>query len=210
MIELTIDAKDVSRINRLLWNLDTHKQDNAIHRGVLKASSTVLKQLVANVSGIILHRRTGNLAKSMGYRLYHNDKDGSWESQIGSGASLQTNRMIYANILEEGGVIRPVTAKMLAIPIGQALTPAGVARFKPRQITSAGYDKSFIRRSRRGTLILFGAKGSGASIKVTPLFVLKDKVTIPDFRYMATTVEQTKDQVVTDICDKIREAKENT
>jgi hypothetical protein len=113
--------------------------------------------------------------------------------------------MIYANILEDGGVIRPVVAKMLAIPIGKALTPAGVARFKPREIISeGGYDNSFIRRSKAGNLILFGASGKN----ITPLFVLKDSVTIPAFRYMATTVEQTQGQVVNDIVNKIKEAKE--
>lgn len=203
MIELTIGKEDVNRINNLLAELDGKKQDGAIHKGMVKASSTVLRQLVDNCSGIILKRRTGNLAKSMGWRI---DKanDGTPEAIIGSGATLQTNRMIYANILEVGGVIRPVRAKMLAIPIGKALTGAGVARFKPRQITSNGYEKSFIRRSKAGNLILFGATGDN----VTPLFVLKDSVTIPAFRYMETTVYETQSKVVDDIVSKIKEAKE--
>ena len=209
MIELTINKADINRINRLLTDLSPKEQGGAIDRGMKKASATVLKGLVANVSGVILHRRTGNLAKSMGFRVYRDD-NGNLESQIGSGATLQTNRMIYANILETGGIIRPVKARMLAIPIGEAKTPAGVARFKPRQITSSGYDSSFIRRSQAGNLILFGAKKGMGKTSITPLFLLKDKVKIPEFRYMATTVEQTQGQAVNDIVDKIREAKEKS
>ena len=207
MIELTVSKEDIGRINRMLSELDPTVQNKAIHKGLLKASSTVLSRLVSNVSGIILKRRTGNLAKSMGYRISEG-KNGALESQIGSGATLQTNRMIYANILEEGGIIRPKVAKMLAIPIGKALTPSGVARFRPRQITSSGYAHSFIKRSKAGNLILFGTNKRGAKISITPLFLLKDKVTIPAFRYMAQTVEQTQGQVVTDIVNKIKEVKE--
>jgi hypothetical protein len=208
MIELTINKEDINRLQILLKDLDPKIQGGAIHKGLLKASSTILRQLVSNISGIILKRRTGNLAKSMGFRIY-NGENGALESQIGSGATLQTNRMIYANILETGGVIRPVTAKMLAIPIGEALTPAGVARFKPRQIVSeGGYDNSFFRRTKAGNLILFGSKGGMAKISITPLFLMKDSVTIPPFRYMETTVEQTQGQVVLDIISKIKEAKE--
>jgi hypothetical protein len=204
MIELKLQQKDLNRINGLLKELDPKKQGGAIQKGIQSGSSLVLKQLVANCSGIILKRRTGNLAKSLGWRV-DKDQNGNWEGIIGSGATLKTNRMIYANILETGGVIRPVTAKMLAIPIGEALTPAGVARFKPREITSqGGYEKSFIRRSKSGNLLLFGARGKS----ITPLFVLKDSVTIPEFRYMAITVEQTQGKVVDAIVDKIKEVKE--
>jgi phage gpG-like protein len=207
MIEVKINKRDVARINRLLSDLDPRKQDGAVHKGVLKASATVLNRLVANVSGEILHRRTGNLARSMGFRI-ERDASGVIESQIGSGASLKTARMSYANIHETGGTIRPVRAKMLAIPIGEALTPAGVARFTPRGIERAGYDGSFVRKSRMGNLILFGKVGSGIGLRVVPLFLLKDKVNIPARKYMSRTVEQTKDQVVQDIIGKIREAKE--
>jgi hypothetical protein len=207
MIELTISQTDINRVNNLLTELDPRAQGKAIHKGLLKASSTVLQQLSSNISGTILKRRTGQLANSMGFRV-DKGENGALESIIGSGAALKTNRMIYANILETGGVIKPVIAKMLAIPIGKALTPAGVARFKPREITSNGYDNSFIRRSKAGNLILFGSIKGTAKISITPLFVLKDQVTIPAFRYMATTVEQTQGKVVNDIVDKIKEAKE--
>jgi phage gpG-like protein len=205
MIELTIKKEDMNRLHKLLAELDPKKQDGAIHKGMMKASSTVLDRLVQNVSGIILKRRTGNLAKSMGWRV-NRDEKGDFEAQIGSGASLRTDRMIYANIHETGGIIRPTRAKMLTIPLSVAKTPAGVSRFTAREVRDGltQYSGSFIRRSKAGNLIIFGTRGD----KVVPLFILKDQVTVPARRYMSITVDQTKDQVVQDIVDKIKEAKE--
>jgi len=202
MIELTIKPQDIDRINKLLVDLSPKKQGGVIHKGMLKASSTVLGQLVANVSGDILHRRTGNLARSMGYRI-DRDGDGIPQSTIGSGATLKTARMVYANIHEVGGVITPKRAKWLTIPLAAAQTPAGVARFSAREAKGM-FDKTFFRTSQAGNLILFGTKGD----EVIPLFVLKKSVTIPARRYMSITVEQTKERVVEDIVDKIREVKD--
>jgi phage gpG-like protein len=203
MIQIVIKPEDISKVNKMLNELDVKKRNGAIEKGLKKSCSSVLERLVANVSGVILKRRTGNLAKSMGWRI---DKVNEIpEGIIGSGASLNINRMVYANIHETGGVITPKRAKMLAIPIGRALTRAGVARFKPREITSAGYDNSFIRRTNSGNLILFGTKGS----KLIPLFVLKDSVKIPARRYMSITAEETQTKVVDDIVGEIKKVKEN-
>ena len=205
MIELTIKKEDINRIHNLLAELDPKKQDGAIHKGILKASATVLGQLVNNVSGLILKRRTGNLAQSMGFRV-EKDNEGNFEGIIGSGASLRTARMVYANIHETGGIIRPKNARYLTIPLPSAQTPAGVGRFTAREVRDGmtGYDGSFFRRSRAGNLILFGTQGN----RVIPLFILKQSVTIPARRYMSVTVEQTQDKVVDNIVDKIKEAKE--
>lgn len=209
MIELDINKKDINRIKNLLEDLSPSQQGKAIEKGIKKASTTVLRQLVSNVSGVILKRRTGNLARSMGWRL-DKDKNGVPEATVGSGASLKTARMSYANIHETGGTIRPINAKMLTIPLKAAKTAAGVPRFTAREVQSgaAGYDSSFIGRSKSGNLILFGSIKGMAKIKVVPLFLLKDKVDIPARRYMSVTVEQTRKQVVDDIVDKIKEAKE--
>jgi phage gpG-like protein len=205
LIELTINKEDINRIHNLLADLDPKKQDGAIHQGLLKASATVLDQLVSNVSGLILKRRTGNLARSMGFRI-DKDEAGNFESIIGSGASLKTARMVYANIHETGGIIRPKNKQYLTIPLPSAQTPAGVGRFTAGEVRDglAGYDGSFIKRSKVGNLIIFGTQGD----KVIPLFLLKRSVTIPARRYMSITVEQTQDKVVDNIVDKIKEVKE--
>jgi len=203
MVELVLDEKDIIRINKLLANLSPKKQDGAIYQGLMKGCNAVLGQLVSNVRGIILKRRTGYLANSMGWRTQRDDK-GNWEGIIGSGATLKTERMIYANIHEVGGIINAKPGKALAIPIGEALTPAGVARFKPRQITSVGYEDSFIRGRKGGNAILFGLlKG-----KAIPLFVLVKSVTIPARKYMTITAEQTAGKVGEAIISKIKEVAE--
>jgi hypothetical protein len=163
MIYLTFKKEDIDKIRKLLGNLDPKKKDGAIRRALVSGAGIVLKKLVSNVSGGILHRRTGNLARSMGYRI--EEEEGNLVAIIGSGASLKADRMIYANIHETGKTIKPINAQMLAIPIGQALTPAGVARYKPRDIDG------FIARSKAGNLILF-KKGNPP----IPMFVLKDNL----------------------------------
>ncbi len=204
MLEIRIDKKDIKMIRNLLNDLSPGKQDGAIHQAMIKASDTVLQRLVANVSGLVLKRRTGDLARSIGFRIEKN-KEGI-ESVIGSGASRKTARTVYANIHETGGTIRPKRARKLAIPIGAALTPSGVARFTPAELKngSAGYDESFIAKSKAGSLIIYGKK----DLKIIPLFILKDQAKIPAHKYMAITAEQVKDKVVEDIVGKIKEAKE--
>ena len=101
-----------------------------------------VKALVENLSGPILKKRSGNLAASIGMHI----EQGSGEitGVVGSGGQSEMPahieggedekvdpmyRMIYANILENGGQIVPGPGKKaLAIPIGQALSPSGVAK----------------------------------------------------------------------------------
>lgn len=80
-------------------------------------------------------------------------------------------------------VIRPKKGKYLAIPIGEALTKAGVAKGGP---TSNRWGKTFVQKSKKGNLIIFGQKrimkekreGELRSA-VLPLFLLLKQVTIP-------------------------------
>ena len=199
MIELTITKDDTDSIKKMLENLSPKKQDGVIHRGILKASGTVLRQLVANVSGLILKRRTGNLAKSMGYRI-GKDKEGNYKSIIGSGASLKTARMIYANIHETGGIIKPRPENKtgyLCIPIRSGSDQAyNLYASGKLSLSGAGF-------KIKGNRLV----GKSSSSKILEWRKVK-QVTIPARRYMSITVEQTKDRVVENIIDKIKEAKE--
>lgn len=83
--------------------------------------------------------------------------------------SIGGNR--YARIQEYGGTVVPKKAKYLAIPLPAALDSRGVPiKLSPRQ-----WDNTFISKSKAGNLIIFRREGK----KVTPLYVLKDKVYIP-------------------------------
>jgi hypothetical protein len=92
----------------------------------------------------------------------------------------------YAHLQEEGGTIKPVNARMLTIPIGEALTGGGAfrdrAKIRPAGKTSGGkpkyttgYGDTNLFRSKAGNLVITaGRKGSSVL-----LYVLKDSVKIP-------------------------------
>lgn len=199
----------MDKIKQSLSNLDPAKQDSAINKGVLSASTFVLKQLLNNVSGIVLKIRTGNLARSLGMRV--EKQDGNWVGVVGSGALVVNPRlspagdeiatlsidrgirMSYADILETGGTIVPKNRQWLAIPLDAAKTPSGVARFTAQQLREGrapGYEGSVIIGG-----IIFGLSQTKTRSYMTPLFVLKKSVTIPAKRYLSITSEQSASQV---------------
>lgn len=208
MITLELKKEDIVRVKKAIAEISPDKSDGAIQKGMMKASSIILENLVMNVSGTILHRRTGNLARSLGFRV-EQDR-GNWQGVIGSGAIIpnppvvsgrqsvnKTSRVIYANILETGGVIKPVNKKWLTIPLKPALTPAGVTKLP----SARDYPNTFaVFRNGKGTI--FQRRGKN----VVALFLLRKSVTIPAFKYMETTAEQSHSQVVNALVDKIREA----
>ena len=84
-----------------------------------------------------------------------------------AGGSTAGGQVTYARVQERGDTITPKRAKMLAIPLPLAKTPAGVSRYKsPRDV-----DGLVLIRSGAGNLILL-KPGVG------PYYVLKRKVTI--------------------------------
>lgn len=102
------------------------------------------------------------------------------------GMILGTN-VPYAAIHQFGGVIRPVSAKMLAIPLNRA-----AARMRPREMAGG-----FVARSKAGNLILFqkqisytGQKGKRFlskgefKEKVVPMYALKEEVRIPQRKFL--------------------------
>lgn len=161
------------------------EKQTATFRGMwLEATKMVTKMLISAVSGKYLNRRTGALSKiqfKIDYRKI--------TSRIGNRA-ISGNPVPYDAIQEFGGTIRPKRSKYLAIPIGKALTSAGVARFRPREIERNGYDRSACFRSKAGNLILWGMKDLKTKTKVVPLFVLKKSVTIKASRWMRNTIEE--------------------
>ena len=87
----------------------------------------------------------------------------------------------YAKIQETGGTIRPKTAKFLAIPLPAALDGNGV----PLRAGPRDWDKTFCAMSKAGNLIIFRRLGAA----ITPLYVLKDEVTIPPRLGMRATLQ---------------------
>lgn len=80
----------------------------------------------------------------------------------------------YAAIHETGGTVRPKRSKFLAIPVGKALTKAGVTKGafrRPREIHNL-----FFTKTKKGNFVLAVAR-KGGGIEV--LFALKRIVKIP-------------------------------
>lgn len=118
--------------------------------------------------GDILQSRTGFLKKSIGYSVT-GETLGTLELRVFSAG------MKYANIQEYGGVVRPKNAKYLALPIGNALGPRGVARKSgPR-----AYPDGFFFTSKKGNLIFAVKTGSKKKRRIEPLYLLRKSVTIP-------------------------------
>ena len=76
------------------------------------------------------------------------------------------------SVHEVGAVVKATRAQYLTIPLPAALDPRGV----PLRARARDWDNTFVRRSRAGNLIIF-RKLPGAR-ELTPLYILKDSVTI--------------------------------
>lgn len=103
-----------------------------LRREVDRAGRAIVDRAQLHVTGDRLSVRTGMLRRSIGYTVEGAAGDDviTLRARAGSGRSLR-----YANILERGGTIVPRRGRFLAIPVGPALTPAGVARYdSPRQV----------------------------------------------------------------------------
>jgi hypothetical protein len=116
-----------------------------------------------------LKRRSGNLAVSMAVLPVEED-----EHSI-TGGMMVGKGLKYAKAQEYGAEIDAQSGHMLAIPMEDALTPAGAARFAPRDAQSEGcYDRIFF--SNVGSNVyMFGVKDGIVHL----LFVLVHHVSIP-------------------------------
>ena len=115
-----------------------------------------------------LKRRTGTLARSLTtVPSIEGKADKLWVGFVLPGAR-------YAGIHETGGVIR-AGSKLLAIPVGPALTPSGFAKYPgPRSVPDLVF-----RPSRKGGGVLGKVTGKGDREKFTVWYVLKKEVRIP-------------------------------
>ena len=85
----------------------------------------------------------------------------------------------YASLQEYGGTVRATRSKFLAIPIGAALTGAGVPRYRsPRDVPGL-----FFLPRGSGGLLLRGTKRGPPEA----LFILRRSVTVPAARYIGRT-----------------------
>jgi hypothetical protein len=128
-----------------------------------------------------LHTRTGALKRSLDHQVRGSSAADLKLRLVSAGPS-------YARIQERGGVVRPVRAKFLAIPLEANKTAAGVARYpSPREFIAAHPGETFFLRTGSGKLLLMwknptqAARRSGGAKKgeAVPLWLLVRRVEIP-------------------------------
>jgi hypothetical protein len=142
-----------------------------------------------------LSKRSGNLVNAIvGSVQVSGTTFTTIEGQIGAPG------VPYAKIQETGGTIKATTAKFLAIPLPAALSSNGL----PLRTGPRSWDHTFVARSKAGNLIIFRKLGS----VLTPLYVLKDQVTIPPRLGMKATLEAGLpyfvDRVVSEVMNAMR------
>lgn len=149
--------------------------DHGLHRAVLHAAAHTARQ---HLTGQSLRRRTGNLARALtGWRV------AKYQAMVGVKDASAVDA--YAWLLgDETKTIVPKKGKYLAIPIGQNLTKAGVAKYDSPVFVPGG----FFLRTRSGKLLFGVMDGAGNQSRIgsktrktarfVPLFVMKESVTI--------------------------------
>jgi phage gpG-like protein len=152
------------------------------------------------ISGEVLKNRTNKLRDSI--------VAGSIQETDASIAGVVGTNTVYARIQELGGTITPKNAKSLTIPLDAVLTANGVARYTAREViadpTIAGFARVFTRNG-----VIFGSTGKGADAEWTPLFVLKQSVTIPPHEFMARALASLHDTIQSEMKEAMARAVEN-
>jgi hypothetical protein len=185
-----------------------------LERQALRVASAVTAK---SLSGQILRRRTGSLARSVTGRVER--VDGVPAIRVGIFRGPAAN---YAGILEKGGTIKPVKAKALAIPVNHALTPAGVARYRsPREYPGrlimrkfgqsgkaigALYDEDEVEKAKVGKT----SEDVDVLRAVKPLWLLVRSVKIPAYRWLSKPVIAFLPSLTADLSRRIREYVDGT
>lgn len=196
-MELNIKIDD-SKLKRLAPALGA-----AMRRAVELTGEAVQTQVVLNLQGRILRVRSGSLIGAW------NSARRSVERQGDHGARLVfgPGSLPYAAIHEYGGVV--TGNPNLTIPLDEAKTAAGAARYSARRVISdpsvGGFAGTFFGKSRAGNVILFGVPG-GRNARPVPLFVLKQSVRIPPRRYVSTAMSAVVPKVPGIVNEAIRDA----
>jgi hypothetical protein len=148
------------------------------------------------LSGQRLNTRTGTGRRSVTYRVY----DEGGDIVVVAGPSL--DKAPYMRAQDQGATITPKRGPNLTIPVGEALTNKGVARFTARQLIagpqSYGYVGTFVHNR-----IIFGKRSDGS---VLPLFVLKTSVRLKGVGFMAHTLSEKREWARGLIAEAVGEA----
>src|SRR5690348_8407796 len=167
MIEATLDVRGLEvRLTQLPATLDARLLGTARNVGA-QLQGAASRQIGP---GGVLENRTGTLRRSLFY-LVELVEQGTILIRVG----FDLLKAKYGRIQELGGVVTAKNARFLTIPTDAVKTASGVARFSARDVIAEpeafGYTGTFFAKG-----ILFGREGK----VVTPLFILRQSVVLPD------------------------------
>lgn len=195
-MNLTVTLKPESYARLKATLRQANQLGRAVRIGLVRAGARLERLAKERVTGDILKVRSGSLRRSITSRIIE-DKNGV-SLAVGSTVGVAAK---YAPIHEFGGVIKPVRAKMLAVPVGPALTPSGVARYpSPRDVPVR---LGFRPTKTPGTALLVErtktVKGRRGRTSGRVWFVLKKQVRIPTRQWLSRSILPNKGVVVAEI-----------
>lgn len=166
VVALSIDA---SKVIRACQRAPGRMRVN-LRRALGESGRAFVRDMEGRFGGDPLHSRTGFLKRSIGYEVT-GEGTGDLALRVFSAGAK------YANLQEYGGVIRPVNADWLTIPLPDAKTPNGTPKGRARD-----FENTFIFKSKRGNLLIAQhtfTRGGRRREKPKLLFVLKKEVRVP-------------------------------
>jgi hypothetical protein len=142
---------------------------------VIRGASQRLADYVVRykLTGDPLNSRTRNLARAVFHRVELHGRD------VVGRVGYDLKKAVYGRAHELGATITPKRAKNLTIPVGEALTPSGVARIGAREFIQKtgkggggwrGFTHSFVNKNKTAIL---GVTKSG---DVEAVFLLRKSV----------------------------------
>lgn len=168
----------------------------AVSRGLGKGAEHTIHHIVENyLTGQSLKRRSSMLARNVAWWM-----DEPLEAILGvpDGSPVDEYKWILG---DESLTITPKKASALTIPIGDALTSAGVARYDSVRQAEQQLGTSIFRP--KGTNVLGYKRGKKG--KFRPLFVLVQSVFVQGSRALSDGVLDSLDVFVENIEDEISE-----
>lgn len=191
-IEVTGAARVRAEIQRIPAEVRTGMVA-ALRRAVLRIHTAVVAE---ELRGGTLRTRTGNLGRAVFWRV-----EASAEQVIGR-VGVDRGKAVYGRIQALGGTIVPKRGKYLTIPVGQALTGNGVARFTARELLANpkafGFRTAFV--NPRKTAIV----GVRPDRSLEALFALKTSVTLPPRNFLARGFERVRESVIDEFRQAVR------
>ena len=193
MLTVTVDKSDVLKTIPKTFNRYN------LNVALTKWEQDIDSKIVPNISGKIIDRRTGQMARGLSWANAEVSGKGDAVLTLKS-TSPQALLLEHGTAGLPGGVLRPKTAKFLTIPLPAAMTAGGVLKKSARE-----WDNTFIRKSKKGNLIIFQTVGKG---KIMPLFLLRKSIKMEPKRWFSISVDEALPMLKTRILDEEKRSAE--